>query len=262
MTNKDFEIGIIGGTGEMGKWCAEVFRRQGYVVHQSGRTMGMSMEEMADRCAVVVVSVPMESTADVIQRLGPLMGEGSLLMDLTSLKEEPVRLMLASTRAEVVGCHPLFGPLTTHPLELSVVLCPARVDKWASWPGEVFWAARVRVIETTPEHHDRVMAVVQGMNHLNTLLMSMLIRECGIGRQELEHFATPLFRSKLFMVDRVTSGNARMYAEIMAGNPHVPPLLDRYGALFGELAALVSGGDGKALAERMDRPNQDLDVLF
>ena len=246
----------------MGKWCAEVFRRQGYVVHQSGRSTGMSMEEMARRCAVVVVSVPMESTADVIRRLGPLLDEGSLLMDLTSLKEEPVRLMLASTRAEVVGCHPLFGPLSTHPLELSIVLCPARVEKWASWPAEVFWAARVRVIETTPEHHDRVMAVVQGMNHLNTLLMSLLIKECGIGRQELEHFATPLFRSKLFMVDRVTSGNTRMYAEIMAGNPHVSPLLDRYGGLFRELADLVSRGDGKTLAERMDELNQDLNVLF
>jgi len=246
----------------MGSWCAELFRRQGYVVHQSGRSTGMTMEEMARRCAVVVVSVPMESTADVIQRLGPLLDERSLLMDLTSLKEEPVRLMLASTRAEVVGGHPLFGPLATHPLELSIVLCPARVHRWASWPGEVFWAARVQVIETTPEHHDRVMAVVQGMNHLNTLLMSMLMGECGIGRQELEHFATPLFRSKLSMVDRILSGNTRMYAGLMTANPHVPALLDRYSALVNELIGLVGRGDGTALAERMDRLNQDRDALI
>ena len=34
----------------------------------------------------------------------------ALIMDLTSLKKEPVEAMLKYSEAEVIGIHPLFGP--------------------------------------------------------------------------------------------------------------------------------------------------------
>ncbi|MDD5476202.1 MAG: prephenate dehydrogenase/arogenate dehydrogenase family protein [Syntrophales bacterium] len=257
MKQGKIEIGIIGGRGGMGKWFSALLREQGYVVHQSGRRSGMSMEEMSRRCSVVVVSVPIETTSHVIKSIGPLLDRESLLMDMTSLKEDPVHWMLSSTDAEVMGCHPLFGPNPDPGQDLSVVLCPARMEKWSAWPAGVFRDAGLRVIETTPENHDRVMAVVQGINHLNSILMSLIIRECGIGRQELEKFATPLFRSKLAITDKVDAGNSRMYAEIMAGNQHLSPLLHRYGEIFRELCDLLQRGEVKAAAERIVSPYKD-----
>ena len=59
---------------------------------------------------MVVVSVPIEVTVKVIEQVGPLMQKDALLMDLTSLKAEPVAAMLRSSVAEVIGLHPLFGP--------------------------------------------------------------------------------------------------------------------------------------------------------
>ena len=70
---------------------------------------------LADICDVIVVSVPIAATAGVIAEVGPLMKKGQLLMDLTSLKKEPVALMLKHSEADVVGCHPLFGPSITEP---------------------------------------------------------------------------------------------------------------------------------------------------
>ncbi|MBW2650637.1 MAG: hypothetical protein JRC66_06445 [Deltaproteobacteria bacterium] len=55
---KNIQIGIIGGTGGIGRWFANFFKKEGYVVHVSGRRTGMSMDEMAERCQVVIVSVP------------------------------------------------------------------------------------------------------------------------------------------------------------------------------------------------------------
>lgn len=249
MKESDFEIGIIGGTGDMGRWCADLLRKQGYSVHVSGRTSGPSMEEMAARCAVIIVSVPIESTKSVVSAVGALMPKTSLLMDLTSLKEAPLRSMLEATKAEVMGCHPLFGPKADLSEDLGIVICPGRVRQWASWPGEVFRNAGLRVIETTPEKHDKMMALVQGLNHLDSMIMAMIIKRTGIGRIELEEYATPLFRSKLDIIDRVMSGSPRMYAEIIAGNSHVKEIFGYYEEILMDLKTIIERGDGSALAE-------------
>ena len=54
---KELEIGIIGGTGGIGRWFVDFFEKEGYTVHVSGRRTGMDMDEMAQKCQVVIVSV-------------------------------------------------------------------------------------------------------------------------------------------------------------------------------------------------------------
>jgi len=102
------EVGIIGGTGGIGQWFARFFKEQGLTVHVSGRTTGMPAVEMARRCDIVIVGVPISATCDVIRLVGPLVRRESLLMDLTSLKAEPVKAMLESSTSDVIGLHPLF----------------------------------------------------------------------------------------------------------------------------------------------------------
>ena len=105
-----FPIGIIGGTGGIGRWFAAFFEKEGHTVHVSGRDTGLRPAQMAEACPVVIVSVPIGVTEAVIREMGPHMKKDSLLMDLTSLKAGPVRAMLEASASEVIGLHPLFGP--------------------------------------------------------------------------------------------------------------------------------------------------------
>jgi prephenate dehydrogenase len=82
----DTLIGIIGGTGGMGRIFAGLFRQEGYTVSVSGGNQGIDIPTMTDRCQVILVRVPIDVTPEIIRRVGPLMQKGSLLMDLTSLK--------------------------------------------------------------------------------------------------------------------------------------------------------------------------------
>ena len=129
----NFEIGIIGGTGGIGRWFADCFGKAGYRVHVTGRREGISLPELAARCRIVIVSVPIGATPEVIRQVGPLLPEDSLLMDFTSLKEDPLREMLAAARGEVVGCHPLFGPDCPSLEGQNIILCPGRGKSWLTW---------------------------------------------------------------------------------------------------------------------------------
>ncbi len=245
-----FRIGIIGGAGGMGRWFGGFFEQAGYTVCVSGHASGPRPAEMAAACPVVIVSVPIGVTEAVIREVGPHMKKDSLLMDLTSLKAGPVRAMLEASASEVVGLHPLFGPGVPSLEGQNIVLCPARADRWLPWVRRILGDHGAKIVETTPERHDEIMAVIQALNHLNTLVLGLSIREAGISREELERFSTPLFRTRLEAVENLFS-HPQLYAEIIAGNPHISRILDLHEKAFSTVKPLASQQGAKALEERI-----------
>jgi prephenate dehydrogenase len=251
---KDIEIGIIGGTGGIGRWFASFFAAAGYPVHVAGRHEGMPLPRLAERCRVVIVSVPITATPAVIRQVGPLLSADSLLMDFTSLKAEPVREMMASTGAEVVGCHPLFGPDCPSLAGQNLILCPGRGDVWLGRMQALFAKGGARVTVTTPEEHDRLMALTQGLTHLDTLLMGLALREAGLDAATLDAFSTPIFRTKQAIIGKVFGSSPDLYAAILAQNPEMERVLDRYEKNLALLKRLIVGKDAAGLAVLIKNP--------
>jgi len=253
---QDIQIGIIGGTGGMGRLFAELFRQEGYGVHVSGRTRGPDMPTMADTCKVVIVSVPIGITREIIEQIGPLMKKDALLMDLTSLKTEPVKAMLRSAPAEVIGLHPLFGPGVASISGHTICICPARGEGWIGWVKDIFTKHGATIIETTPERHDEMMALVQALNHLNSITLGMVLSEWGVDLAELRRFATPIFHTKLDIIKEIFTNNPRLYAEIITLSPHIQKILDLYGKTLADLKSVIDTKD----AEGLTRLIQERDI--
>lgn len=222
----NFAIGIVGGTGGIGKWFAAFFKAEGHPVHVTGRSTGMPLPELAAACRVVIVSVPIAATAETIRRIGPHLSEESLLMDFTSLKEEPVREMQKATAAEVVGCHPLFGPDCPSLAGQNVILCPGRGERWLTLMKGLFTKGGARVTLTTPAQHDRMMSLVQGLTHLDTILMGLALRDSDVDPSELAAFSTPVFRTKQAIIDKVFGPQSGLYAALLSRNPNMHALLE------------------------------------
>jgi prephenate dehydrogenase len=249
---KKMKAGIIGGTHGMGRWMAVLLRAQGFAVSVAGRETKTTAVDLAGRCDVVVVAVPIAATADVIREVGPRVKPGRLLMDLTSLKTEPVALMLAHSAADVVGCHPLFGPSVSDPAGHPIVLCRGRGDDGYALMKTVFKKAGYRVLETTPEAHDKMMSVVQALNHFNTIVLGMAVAEAGIPFPELQPFSTPIFKTKMEIVRKVFTDTPGLYADILAGNPHTKKTLESYEGVVQRIRARLDAGDAAGLMQSME----------
>jgi prephenate dehydrogenase len=251
---KNCAIGIIGGTGGIGKWFADFFAGEGHTVRVSGRTEGMSIPELAASCRIVIVVVPIAATIDVIRKAGPLLPEDALLMDLTSLKEEPVREMLAASRAEVIGCHPLFGPDVPSMNGQNIVLCPARGGTWLGFLQGIFVKNGARITVTAPAEHDRMMALIQGLTHLDTILMGLALRDSGVEPSELEAFSTPVFRTKRAIIEKVFGPRSSLYAGILTGNPHIAEVIERHERNLSLLKELIRERDTAGLSALLKKP--------
>ena len=225
---KKITVGIIGGTKGMGRWFAVLLKKEGCTIHVSGRKTKLQINDLAGLCNVIVVAVPISATADVIRQVGPLLTKDQLLMDLTSLKKEPVELMLANSKADVIGCHPLFGPQLKDISGENVILCPARGKKWLGWLKGVFKKNKLVVLESTPQKHDKMMAIVQALNHLNTITMGMALAQTHSNLAEINKYSTPIFRTKLDIIRKVFMESPELYVDIITRNPQTGKMLDIY----------------------------------
>ena len=241
------KVGIIGGTNGMGRWLADLLAEAGCDVQVTGRKTEMTAAAAAAICKVVVVSVPIAATAEVIREVGPLLGPEQIFMDLTSLKKEPVELMLRHSRAEVVGCHPLFGPAVADPAGLNIVLCAGRGTAGFVWIKTLFEKAGYSVWERSPEEHDRLMAVIHGLNHLNTIALGLAVSASGIAPEDIARFATPVFKAKMELAGKVFGNNPGLYAEIIARNPDIEDMLKLYTQAVKNVGEALAEGGSDAL---------------
>jgi prephenate dehydrogenase len=237
------KAGIIGGTGKMGKFFAGVFSRAGYDVMVSGRSTTHSNTKLAEQCDLVVVSVPIRSTVSVIGEIAPVMREDQTLCDLTSLKVLPVAAMLGS-KARVIGLHPMFGPTVKSLRKQKIIACPARTDEQTlDALLAIFRKEGAEITITTPEEHDRMMAVVQGLTHFVTLVMADSVRRLGMDIGKTRAFTSPVYQIELSLVGRLLSQDPALYADILQQNPFVPEVLLACTNSAVELRGIVSTRD-------------------
>ena len=255
---KDVTVGIIGGTGGMGRWFADLLKCEGYIVHVWGRKSAMSIDELVASCNVIVIAVPISATAEMIKRVGPLMKVGSLLMDLTSLKKEPVELMLANTEADVIGCHPLFGPGVENATGENVILCKARGDEWLVWLKNILEKNKMVVTENTPEEHDKMMSIVQVLNHLNTITLGMVLAETGSSLAEINKYSTPIFQTKMEIVKKIFTESPELYADIIARNPDTKKITGIYKKSLDDISELLKSHDGNKLKFAIEKAAKKL----
>jgi prephenate dehydrogenase len=235
--------GIIGGTGQMGRFFAGVFEAAGWETIVSGTKTSLTNPDVAEMADLVMVSVPIRATVGVIREVAPILSEEQVFCDLTSLKVEPVRAMLSS-RAEVIGLHPMFGPGAASLRGQTIIATPARCGK-ETLEGllSVFRDQGAAITLSTPEDHDRMMAVIQGLTHFGTLAKAEAIRRTGADVAETLLFTSPVYRIEMGLVGRLLAQDAGLYGDMLQMNSAVPEVLAQFEEAVRTLREIVESGD-------------------
>lgn len=220
-------IGIVGGLGEMGSLFAKFFQDQGYTVSIADLATSVTGRDLAESSDILLFSVPLHRSEEIIREIVPLTRPHQLIMDLTSLKVGPVREMLASP-ASVVGLHPMFGGRVSSFVGQTLVACPVRIPG-PDWKRlkERFLAAGLLVKECTPEYHDRMMSIIQVLFHMTTMLTGHVLRELGVDIAETMDYTSPSYRLEMNILGRMFAQNPALYSAITQKNPYTGDLLDR-----------------------------------
>ena len=242
-------IAVIGGRGGMGRCVAQMFGDLGHAVMVADLDTQLTPDEAASVADVVVISVPIDATLDVIRRLGPRVRTDALLMDVTSIKAEPVKAMLEASVASVAGTHPLFGP-TVHSLQgQRVVITPGRGAEWLTWLKSTLHARGLEIMETTPEEHDRAMSIVQVLVHMSTEVLGRTLAALNVPLDQTLLFTSPIYLMELLLTARHFAQSPELYASIQMANPRTAAVADAFVRAAQDLAAMTESRDRGAFHE-------------
>ena len=239
-------VGIIGGTGKMGKFFKKFFEKNDCTVIVSSRKTKLTPRQCASKGDIILVSVPIDSTNKVIRQIGSFVKKGSLLIDTTSIKKEPVFTMLKYSRCEVIGMHPVFGPGVSSIKGQIVVLCPARGEKWIGWVTKILEKNHAKVKITTPQKHDEMMSLIQGLNHFTTITTAHAMKSLGISIKESLSYTSPIYRLRMAMIGRILNQDPLLYANIEIMNKKNIRAIQAYVNSAKKLQKIIRNKDTKA----------------
>lgn len=212
---------LVVGAGAVGRWFAastpddvafadvdqaaaeaaaeEAHRTTGRV----GRAVPLDTEESF---GVVCIAVPLPDASAAIRRHAPR--AQTAVVDLTGQMVEPLQTMASVAPArERASFHPLFAP----------EYAPGRIALSRSAPGPA--TDRVRrwlteagneIVEVDPSTHDEAMRTIQSGAHAAILAFALAAESVPA------ELGTPVYDDLVSLVDRVTAGDPRVYADIQS----------------------------------------------
>lgn len=178
------------------------------------------------QCDWVIVSVAISATESMIQEIAPLLKKGSLVMDVCSVKVLPAQWLekYISRDNEIMATHPMFGPdsAANGTKDLQWVICPLRISvETLNQVKEVLNKLEVKIIETTPEEHDRQAAVSLSLVHF----IGRGLEEFGIKPLEI---STMGFERLLKVNETVTHDSFQLFLDMQKYNPFAKEARERF----------------------------------
>lgn len=242
---------IIGGNGQMGRLFSRLFTLSGYNVKTLGsKTMFKAAEVVAD-AAVVIVTVPINKTCEIIERLPPL-PKDCILTDFTSIKAKPLKAMLDKHQGPVVGLHPMFGPDVPNLAKQIIVYCEGREPDKYQWLIEQMriWGANLCSIDA--KQHDKCMSFIQALRHFTSFSYGVNLQREHADLEQLIALSSPIYRLELMMVGRLFAQDPELYADIIMASDDNIELIKRYYKRFGQMIELIEQRDKTKFIENFN----------
>jgi len=240
-------IGIIGGHGKMGVLFASFFAERGIKVLVSDIGTKLKNKDVAEKCDIVIVSVPIDKTVSVIKEILPYVRAGSAITDLTSIKENPVKEMMKSRNGvEVFGMHPMFANSNPIPGQ-TIVMCPTKKSgKWHKWMKNFLTQHGVEIKEMNPSDHDKTMAISQDLIHFIEITCSDGLRLAGLDIEKILPYVSKASELKVMSSARILDQDAGLYGSMQIENPYNLKFLNRYKKTVEDLVKIIQKKDLKS----------------
>ena len=268
------KIAIIGGSGKMGHWFAQFLLKEGYEVVITGRNEKKLLEakkqlgveiaanEKAVKWAdVVVLSVPIDNFAEIVEQIAPYTRPEQLVFDVTSVKVLPVAAMHQHIKKGLIlGTHPVFGPGAKSLAHHNFVLTPTnKKEKALAQKVKEFLESRgAKVAIMTPQEHDEMMSVILGLSHFIAIASADTLLSFD-KLEQMKAIGGITYKALLTLVESVLSEDPGLYASIQMNLPHVVAAEELFQSKAKTWSDLVRARDRGEFTKRMNALREKLE---
>jgi prephenate dehydrogenase len=259
-------IAII-GAGKMGVWFAKFFNSKGYSVTLADRKnerIANLKEELQVRTTTdfkeavtgadqVLICVSINALEEVVKTISSTLHKGQVVMDICSIKENPVKIMHENIKdALVLGTHPVFGPGSNVVKHKAYILTPtnAKEQKFAEEFKNWLEQEEAHVFIISPKKHDELMSIVLGLPHfLGLVACETLLEQKDFS--ETKKVAGTTYRMLFTLAEATALETPDLYASLQTNLPELDEIEDLFMAKAKEWLNLIKNKDAEAIVKRM-----------
>ncbi|MDB2385776.1 bifunctional chorismate mutase/prephenate dehydrogenase [Shewanella sp.] len=241
---------IVGGEGKLGGLFSQMLTLSGYEVKSLDKDDWLNSQTIFDGAGLVIVTVPINITCELIVSQLTTLPNDCILADLTSIKSAPVEAMLAAHNGPVLGLHPMFGPDVGSLAKQVVVVCHGRRESEYQWLIEQIKIWGARIVEAEPSKHDKAMQLVQAMRHFSSFVYGLNLYKENADIGSLLQFSSPIYRLELAMVGRLFAQSPELYADIIFAQEESLVAISDYLDNYSQALSILKSGNRTAFIEQ------------
>jgi prephenate dehydrogenase len=187
-------------------------------------------------CDVIFLCTAISSVEEIVRRVAPFLKPGALVADTCSVKVYPIECMkkFLPSDVSILGTHPMFGPDSARNgvENLPLILCPERISRedYLFW-REVFLSFKMRVVEMSPDEHDKEAAFTQGITHF----VGRVMKDLDLKPSEI---GTVGYGKLLEIMEQTCNDPWQLFLDLQHFNPHTVEMRNR---LQRSLKRILSG---------------------
>ena len=261
------------GAGKMGVWFAKFCKENGEQVILAdrkkekriklGKELGVETAELVDAVKEadnVIICVSIGAFEDVVKKIAPSMREGQTVVDICSIKEQPVAIMHQHIKKGLVlGTHPVFGPGSPSVKHKAYILTPTNAKEEAFAEKYQKWLEKVgaRVFIMSPKRHDELMSIVLGLPHFVGLVTCDTLLEQP-GFLETKKVAGTTYQMLFTLAEATALENPELFSSLQFTLPEMEKIESLLIEKAREWLCLIKQKDPEAIAARMNRLKKKL----
>lgn len=237
---------IVGGVGRMGSWFADFLSANGYriiicdrnkrLARRSGNRKGFKFvkNEIAavQLSRLVVLATPTDATALILKRIEPHISRGTLLVEISSVKEPLKKAItgLARRGFQILSIHPMFGPGAAKNLvgKTIIIAHQPRRSKAARDFLSLLRKRRATIITSDLESHDRIVAATLALPHFMNFAFIKTLKGAGLALNQAREIAGTTFRLQLLVAEALYHERLENEASILADNKYSMQLFKQF----------------------------------
>ena len=255
------------GAGKMGVWFVNFCRENGEEVILSdrkkeklarlGKELGVETADFVDavkKADNVIICVSIDAFEETVKKIAPSVREGQTIVDICSIKEQPVKIMHQYLgKAVVLGTHPVFGPGSRGVKNKAYILTPTNAEEEEFAGKYKKWLEKVgaRVFTMSPKKHDELMSVVLGFPHfLGLVACDTLLEQADYAKTK--KVAGTTYQMLFTLAEATAMEKPELFASLQFSLPEMEKLEKLLIRKAREWLKLIQQKNPLAVAAKMD----------
>jgi prephenate dehydrogenase len=250
-TPKKQKIGIIGASGNMGKWFTKFFSEHGYSVGLYSRKFKAKKSQKSKifksirNCVlhsdIILISVPIEKTNKIIADVIKHSDDTKTIIEISSMKKQIVSNMKKlHTTSSLMSIHPLFGPGANVFKSQKFILVPVKstTSEKKSF-SKIFPNSKLIVCNAT--QHDKSMAYVISLVYFLNLSFIMSLENIP----NLKDISGTSFTIQYLLASGIFHDTPEVISSLQISNEQFIEILNNLTLNVNSITQLISNHDDK-----------------